>query len=154
MWAPKGQRPHIKVQPRYEWLYLYAFVRPQTGRSVWYILPELTTKAFELVLHDFARTQASPDKLILLVMDRAPWHTSAALNVPQGVQVIFQPAYSPELQPAEHLWALSDEAIANRCFVTLDNLEKTLEAQCVSIMADPERVKAHTLFHWWPRINE
>jgi hypothetical protein len=154
VWPPKGQRPHITVQPRYQWLYLCAFVQPQTGRTVWYILPELTTRAFALVLQSFARAHTSPDKLILLVLDQAPWHTSAALRVPEGVQVVFQPAYSPEVQPVEHLWALSDEVIANRCFLTLDDLEKTLEVQCVSIMADPERVKAHTLFHWWPRINE
>ena len=39
IWALKGQRPVAKVQHRYKWLYLYAFANPQTGQSVFYILP-------------------------------------------------------------------------------------------------------------------
>jgi hypothetical protein len=30
-WAPKEQRPIACASPRYEWLYLYAFVPPATG---------------------------------------------------------------------------------------------------------------------------
>ena len=33
------------------------------------------------------------------------------------------PPYSPELQPAERLWPLVDEAVANRHFATLDVLD-------------------------------
>ena len=53
VWAPKGQRPTIATYPRYEWLYLYAFVQPETGITVWYILPELNIKAFRVVLNNF-----------------------------------------------------------------------------------------------------
>lgn len=136
----------------YEWLYLYGFVRPQTGQTVWYLLPALNTAAFKVVLTDFAATvAASENKRVLIVMDRAPWHRCDA--VPAGIEVIYQPPYSPELQPAEHLWRLSDEPIKNRTFGSLAALEQTLDAQCVTLMADPERVKAHTLFHWWPRVG-
>ena len=150
MWAPKGQRPIISVYPRYEWLYLYGFVHPQSGRSVWYILPVLNKAAFKVVLDDFAATvAASSNRRILIVMDRAPWHHAEV----EGIDLIPQPSYSPELQPAEHLWKLTDEPLKNRCFDSLEELEQTLAAQCVKLMADPELVKSHTLFHWWPRID-
>ena len=29
VWALRGQRPVAKVKRRYEWLYLYGFVRPE-----------------------------------------------------------------------------------------------------------------------------
>lgn len=142
------------MQTRYEWLYLYAFVQPQTGKSVWYILPVLNTAAFQRVLDDFAKTvSASQDRCVLLVMDRAAWHTSAALQPPEGITIIHQPAYSPEVQPAEHLWQLSDETVKNRRFESCADLQQALDEQCVALMADPERVKAHTLFHWWPRVD-
>ncbi len=153
VWAPKGQRPTIATYPRYKWLYLYAFVQPETGRSVWYILPETNVKAFQTVLNNFASgLESSETKHILLVMDNAPWHTSSKLVQPQGVEIIHQPSYSPELQPAEHLWPLSDELVTNRCPKNLDDLEQRLIIQCERLMQNPERVRAHTLFHWWPRV--
>ncbi len=153
VWAPQGQRPLIKTYPRYEWLYLYAFVQPQTGKTVWYILPELNTAAFQVVLNNFASSlDASEKKHIMLVMDNASWHTSPKLVLPEGVETVYQPPYSPELQPAEHLWSLSDELITNRCLQNLDDLERRLSVQCERLMQNPERVKVHTLFHWWPGV--
>jgi hypothetical protein len=29
VWAPKGQRPVVPVRPRYEWLFVVAFVCPE-----------------------------------------------------------------------------------------------------------------------------
>lgn len=143
----------MKVQPKYEWLYLYAFVQPHTGKTLWYILPECTTTAFQIVLNHFAKTvAASQDKHLLLILDQAPWHTAKALELPQGIELVFQPAYSPELQPAERLWSLSDEPLFNHCFSSLDQLQDTLSKQCVALMEQPQRVKAHTLYHWWPII--
>ena len=153
VWAPTGQRPVIASYPRYEWLYLYAFVQPETGQSIWYILPEMNTLAFQIVLDNFAcYVQASHNKHILLVLDNASSHTSSKLLPPQGVEAIFQPAYSPELQPAERLWQLSDELIVNRAPKDLDDLEQRLTLQCERLIQDPELIKAHTLFHWWPRV--
>ncbi len=31
VWSPVGERPIVKVHQRYEWTYLYAFARPNTG---------------------------------------------------------------------------------------------------------------------------
>lgn len=153
VWAPRGERPVVRTEPRYEWLYLYGFVQPESGETVWYILPALNTVAFQIVLDDFAQVMASDHKHILLVMDRAPWHISGKLDTPQGIEIIHQPSYSPELQPAEHLWGLSDELVKNRNPDDLDDLEQRLTVQCERLMANPERVKAHTLFHWWPRVD-
>ena len=33
-WSPVGQRPLVKVHQRYEWTYLYAFARPNSGKSI------------------------------------------------------------------------------------------------------------------------
>jgi hypothetical protein len=153
IWAPKGQRPIVKVQTQYEWLYLYAFVRPQTGETVWYILPEVSTVAFQALLDNFAKARAvSEEAHLLLVLDQAPWHISKELVLPTGLETLPLPPYSPELQPAEHLWELSDEPIVNRSFDTLDQLQNTLSQQWVALIQQSQRIKAHTLFHWWPII--
>jgi hypothetical protein len=152
IWAPKGERPIIKVQTKYEWLYLYAFVQPQTGKTLWYILPELSTQAFQIVLKHFTKTlKTSSPKHILLVLDQAPWHKAQRV-LPKGLELIFQPPYSPELQPSEHLWQLSDEPLYNTSSHKLDLLQTTPSEQCERLMKQPDRVKALTLFHWWPVI--
>jgi hypothetical protein len=35
VWAPKGERPLALGHHRYEWLYVYGFVEPATGRTMW-----------------------------------------------------------------------------------------------------------------------
>ena len=53
-WSPVGERPLVKVHQRYEWTYLYAFVRPKTGEVHWLILPTVNAEVFSLALEHFA----------------------------------------------------------------------------------------------------
>ena len=57
--------------------------------------------------------------------DNAGWHGPKNLAVPDGIALAFLPPYSPERQPerqpAERLWPLVDEPVANRHFATLDS---------------------------------
>jgi transposase len=59
-----------------------------------------------------------PNKRIVLLLDRAGWHTSSKLTVPEGLHLVFLPAYSPEVPPAERLWPLSNEPLTNRAFAS------------------------------------
>jgi transposase len=151
VWAPKGQRPPARVERHYQWLYVYGFVRPSTGRSWWCLLPTVNTPAFALALATFARDEGiDATHRAMLVVDRAGWHLAGDLSVPDGINLVFLPAASPELQPAERLWSLVDEPIVNRAFPDLDQLETVLVDRCRTLEADPQRLKAHTHFHWWP----
>lgn len=38
VWSKIGERPQAIVSHRYEWLYVYAFVKPSTGESLWYLI--------------------------------------------------------------------------------------------------------------------
>ena len=92
---------------------------------------------------------ASKDHAVLLVLDQAGWHTSDKLRVPEGVELLFLPSHSPELQPAEHLWPLTDEPLANRSFDDLDALQEVLSERYAYLRTQPDLITAHTLFHWW-----
>lgn len=151
VWRRKGQGGSVAVQPRYEWLYLYAFVRPRTGQTYWLLLPTVSTAAMQLALQEFARdVGAGAERQVLLVLDQAGWHTSAELSVPDGLHLEPLPAYSPELQPAERLWTLTDEVVVNRHFATLDELQMAQAEHCLRLSEQRVRVQAQTLFHWWP----
>jgi transposase len=84
------------------------------------------------------------------VLDQAGWHVSDRLVVPDGIVLEFLPSYTPELQPAERLWPLTNEAVANRHFATLKALDTALSARCRTLAAMPEIIKAKTRFDWWP----
>jgi transposase len=94
-----------------------------------------------------------PDKHILLVLDQADWHTSADLQLPPGLHLLFLPSHSPELQPAERLWPLSNEPLANRVVASLDELEQLQAERCCWLQAHPEVIRGRTAFHWWPALN-
>jgi hypothetical protein len=151
VWAPVGRRPTAHVRRRYEWLYAYGFVRPRTGESWWCLLPTVSAEAFALALAEFARDEGiGPERRAVPVLDNAGWHAAAGLVVPEGIHLAFLPPASPELQPAERLWPLVNEPVANRTFADLDELQGVLVRRCRALRADRRTVKAHTRFRWWP----
>ena len=89
---------------------------------MWYLATGLSKPFFEALLAAFARqTGAGRERHIVLVLDNAGWHGPEDLAVPDGISLVFLPPYSPELQPAEHLWPLVDEAVVNTHFAALDS---------------------------------
>jgi transposase len=117
---PGGARP----SPLATWLYLTAFVAPTSGETVWYLSNGIDKRLFEWMLAAFARkTGAGRDRIIVLLLDQAGWHSEPGLAVPEGLRLVYLPSYTPELQPAEHLWPLVDEPVANRYFESLDELD-------------------------------
>jgi len=92
------------------------------------------------------------DKIIILIIDRAGFHDGDDIQMPEGVIVLFLPPYSPELQPAERLWPLSNEGVANRSFKNLDELEEKQIVRVQKLLNQKEIITAKTLFHWWPRV--
>jgi transposase len=152
VWAPIGQRPVARVQHRYEWRYLVGFVHPASGRTLFHLATSVSIPLFEVELAEFARqVGAGPSKQIVLVLDRAGWHTSLKLRVPDHVHLLFLPPYSPELQPAEHLWPLTNACLINRHFTSIEELEDAQFAHCAALQRQPARIRSTTLFHWWPQ---
>lgn len=111
-----------------------AFVSPATGETFWYVHDGVSKPFFEKLLATFAREAAAgAGRTIVLVIDNAGWHGEAGLNVPEGVRLVFLPPYTPELQPAETLWALVDEPIVNKQVETIDELDAIIAERCVAL---------------------
>ena len=152
VWCFDGQRPLASVQHRFEWRYLVGFVHPASGRTVFHLATTVSIPLFEVELAAFARqVGAGQDKEIVLVLDRAGWHTSLTLRVPEHVHLLFLPPYSPELQPAEHLWPLTNTCLVNRHFASIDELEDVQAARCVALQRCPDLIRSATCFSWWPQ---
>jgi hypothetical protein len=152
VWTLENQRPLAPVEHRCEWRYLVGFVHPASGRTVFHLATSVSISLFEVELAEFACVVgAGPHKQVVLVLDRAGWHASIHLRVPEHIHLLFLPAYSPELQPAEHLWPLTNTALASRYFASIDALEEAQAARCVALQARPDLIRPTMLFHWWPQ---
>jgi len=87
---------------------------------------------------------------VLLVLDQAGWYTGKKVEVPEGIDLEFlPPAKSPELQPAERLWPLINESVANRCFEEIEELEEALVERCLALLGEEELIRSTTNYHWW-----
>jgi transposase len=125
VWAPRGSRPTAVKQTRYEWVYLYAAVEPETGASVALQAPNVNTVTMNVFLKMLA-DELGPKDHAVLIMDQAGWHKARKLIVPDNITILYLPPYSPELNPVERLWAyLRSHYLANRVF---DNYDHLLEA--------------------------
>jgi hypothetical protein len=122
---------------------------------VWNISNTISKAYFELVLADFAKSiDAGPNKRVVLQLDNAGWHGPENLTVPNGIRLLFQPAHSPELQPAEHLWAFVDEPLVNRYFKTIGDLDQAVAKHARGPMWGGEAsgtVEAVALCHGLPK---
>jgi transposase len=106
---------------------------------------------FSLALSHFAKeVEAGKDKRIPLVLDQTGWHMGKEVKIPEGIHFEFLPARSPELQPVERLWPLANEAVVNRPFEDLGELEGVLIERCVTLLEQTDLICFHTLYHWWP----
>jgi hypothetical protein len=61
------------------------------------------------------------------------------------------PKGSAELMPAERLWPLTNEALANSHLEEIEEIEETLVARCVELLAQPGVIRDLTNYHWWPQ---
>lgn len=150
VWAKRGKRPQVMVRPRYEWLYVYAFVCPETGAIEFWLAPSVNTETFKLLLEAFLSKR---DHAVMLVLDQAGWHLAHEIQGMEQEEVLelcYLPSHSPELQPAEHLWELVDEPLVNEVFDSLADLEAALAERCVALTEQVERIRNLTLYHWWP----
>lgn len=150
VWALRGTTPTSSVNWKFKWAWLAGFVEPNSGDTYWWIVPRVNWQIFERMLVDFAaHFELGENKRVLLVIDKATFHTTAQITVPEGLDLLFLPPKSPELQPAERLWPMTNEAIANRSFESLDAVEETLAHRCRALIDKPEFVRGLTNFYWW-----
>lgn len=148
-WAPPGIRPHIPAQVVREYVYAYTAVAPTQSQMVSLILPEASTAMMNLFLEQVSQT--FPDHFIVMQVDQAAWHHSQELLIPANIRLILQPAYSPEVNPVEHVWdELREKYFHNRVFPSLDALIEVLCQGLIDLADDPQRLRSLTSF---PHLN-
>jgi transposase len=126
-WARKGTRPRQPKDQRDKSLYLFGAICLARGTGAALALPWANTHAMQAHLHEISR-QVAPGAHAVLLLDRAGWHTTRALDVPENITLLFRPSRAPELNPVENLWQFLRQAyLSSRVFETYEDI---LDAAC------------------------
>ncbi len=143
-WGPCGQTPVGRVARGRFRLPLLAASSPEG--QLYYIVREGPVTAE--VFREFPeRIAEAADRRILLVVDHCRMHRARTIREwleanQTAVELYFQPTYSPQVNPAELLWALVQRRVSRELSKTKEQLRDNLEAAFQSLQKAPEQVRA------------
>ena len=144
-WCMKGVIPEVKQQLIREYSYLFTAVCPETGTTCSLIMPTADTNTMDIFLKTLSEQQSN--ERIILCMDKAGWHTTKQLKIPENIIVWFLPPYSPELNPVELIWReLRTKYFNNKTFETLEEVENHLEYSILNYTKNIETIKKLTKY--------
>ena len=144
-WAPKPLRPTVAQQIIRESLSIFAAVCPQLGHLTALIVPYANSQMMTLFLAQVAAELA--DYFMVMRVDRAGWHMSHHLIIPDNIRLLPQPPGSPALNPAEPLGDdVRDNETANGLFDSLEHLATILSHGLKRLAFDPEGLRSMTNF--------
>ncbi len=151
-WAPSPLRPKVYNGYERQFTYVYGSVSPLDGALDWSLSSQMNT----LEMGSFLRqvSAAHPDEFILMIVDGASSHKSKDLETPENLRLIRLPAYSPELNPQEHVWDdLREKAFPNRVCADMDQVVAGLKQELGQMSADAHRLRGLTAWPWILSLN-
>lgn len=112
------------------------------GKGAALMLPVVNTAAMQLHLEEISLAVA-PGSHGVVIMDRAGWHETKNLIVPENLAIVLLPARSPELNSAENVWQyLRQNWLSNRVF---EDFNAILDAGCDAwnrLIAMPDTIRS------------
>jgi len=122
VWAAKGTRPRVVRQKQFLNTYIFGACCPEKDKGCALILPKCQTGMMQLHLEEISK-QIEAGFHGLIIIDRASWHTTEALNIPENISLLPLPAYSPELNPMEQVWQkIKADSLNNTTFKNYDDI--------------------------------
>jgi transposase len=87
-------------------------------------LPYCDTECFQLFLKHLS--DKNPNELKIVVLDNGSFHKANRLKIPENIVLVFLPAYSPELNPAEKIWWFIKQDFVCKTFENINILSDYL----------------------------
>ena len=141
VWAPCGQTPIVKTTPQRDVVHFYGALNVLTGQEIAISVPE--KKGYVTVMFLQHLLDCYPQRPILLLWDRAPWHQGEARQFVENhprLEAVKFPVACPELNPQEHVWSQARENIShNHAFVEFGDLRRAFQDYLDTTTFD---------FHW------
>jgi len=120
MLTAKGVKPVCISHQVYSSIWLFGAFSPITGDHLLMEFPCCNADNFQLFLNEIAAE--NPKTLLIMVLDNGAFHKAKKLKIPNNIKLVFLPPYSPELNPAEKMWARLKRAFTNKLFKSLEEI--------------------------------
>lgn len=131
-WKPVGEEFEVRMKLGRENLYLFGAVTPSTGELFTQIYEKSNTESMNDFIRKFAASK--PDRFIVMIMDRAKWHTTKELKTPKNITLIFLPPVSPQLNPIERLWKIiKADFFHNRLHDSIEDVQSSIMRALTSL---------------------
>jgi len=143
VWAPVGVKVRQKVQQVRQWRYLVVAIEVWAGRLWWCWTDTMRSEETVGVVRGW---QQNTD-LKAVVWDGAPSHRSGVVQE-VGFPLVQQPAYAPELNPAERFFEELRRVVEGKVYDSLAAKVAALEAELRQWDADPERMSQLVGWSW------
>ncbi len=135
VWGVRGVKVVQRLQLVYEWKYLFLVVEFVRGRLEWVWMDSMDSETVARAVLGMRRhTQVRA-----LVWDGASSHRSEWVRSVAGVTTVVQPAYSPELNPAERVFEEVRRWVEGRVYGSVEEKVEAVNAYLSSLESDPAR---------------
>ena len=114
VWSPVGQTPVLRQSPQRTSVKFYGALELQSGYEIALSLPEMNGQNTIHFLQHLLT--CLPQRPILLLWDRAPWHQGAArrfVEAHERLEMCYLPPACPDFNPQEHVWKAARAAVGH-----------------------------------------
>jgi transposase len=125
-WSQKGKQPiAIQKQRKRERRTLFGCIEPMTGKVITEVNEKGNTKTFFKFLIKVCKNY--PNQKVVMVLDNVSYHHAKRLKpifekYKNKIELVFLPAYSPDLNPIERVWWYMRKKIThNRYLETMED---------------------------------
>jgi transposase len=144
-----GIKPICPFHQVFQSTYLFGAFSPLNGESLLLKLPNCNTENFQHFLKKMS--EQNPEEFKIMVLDNGAFHKAKHLIIPENIALLFLPPYSPELNPAEKIWACFKRKFTNLFHNSLEEVKDFLDETTKSLT--PEMVISICSFEYI-KINE
>lgn len=127
-WGDKKDRKTIKVSGHKSTVGVIGAVDPVLGDHEEWIFESINSDVVNSFL--WKLSERYPKEQILLIADNASYHKNQGTDqypLPKNIQLLFQPPYSPELNPQENVWKIIKDEFKNLLCRTTEELWETVD---------------------------
>lgn len=143
VWGRRGPPVRQRVRLTYQYRYLFLVVDGRAGRVHWCWNRSMASDETVLAVGGLFHAAL----VDALVWDGAGSHRDGRLAA-FGRPLIALPPYSPELNPAERVFAELRRAVEGKSYATLDEKLAAVTAELEQLDADPARVRSLANWSW------
>lgn len=140
----KGVKPICPYHQIFKTTYLFGAFSPINGDSFLLEMPHCNAETFQTYLDEFSKQK--PNEFKIIVLDNGAFHKAKELKIPKNIALCFLPPYSPELNPAEKMWAILKRMYTNKLHYTLEEVSQFIEDSLKTIT--PKQIMSTCAFNY------